>query len=246
MNFTVMVMSRKKFILLVGIPVVLLIAGGTALFLLVKHRPAFYVESAVPPGKQRKELSSRCFGLLTRLSGNIIDGKGKWEVTFTQDEINSFFAEDFLRWGDADDLRRQGISEPRVVFDGDRIRLAFQYGSRPLWRTVVTFNVRAWLARGEVNVVALEILDRTAGAVPISAQSILDQIAEAAERNNIKLTWYRHNGNPVAVLRFQTNPLRPRAQLQTLRLVDNKLTIGGVSGETTQQVYDDTELSEFK
>ena len=68
--------------------------------------------------------------------------------------------------------------------------------------------MRIWLAKEESNVAALEIQGMHLGALPVSAQSILERLSEAADSNNVKLSWYRYNGNPVAILRFQSDQRR--------------------------------------
>jgi hypothetical protein len=83
-----------------------------------------------------------------------------------------------------------------------------------------------------VNVICLEILGRKAGAMPVSAQSLLELISEQA-RKDIEVTWYRHEGNPVALLRFQNDRARPTFQLRRLELRQGMITIGGMSPGTS-------------
>jgi len=227
------------FIVLVG----LTLAGvaGTTGYLL-KMEPQFYVDCAVPEGKERKKMSAAFLGIFSQLASHIADySREPWQVTFSQNQINSYFAEDFIRLGDAAHLQQQGISEPRVVFEKDRMRLAFRYGSS-FWSTVFSFDVRTWLAPEEQNVIAIEFLARNAGSMPISAKSFLDQISNLARRNKIEIVWFRHNGNPVALLHLTTGRERPGAQLQHLKVENGKLTIGGLSFEPGQHL---TETAAF-
>jgi hypothetical protein len=83
------------------------------------------------------------------------------------------------------------------------------------------------LAKGEPNVVVLELLGMHAGALPISAHSLLVDISETLRQQNVQVTWYRHEGNPTAALKFQTDQIRAAAQLQRLDLTPGKLTIRG-------------------
>jgi hypothetical protein len=87
-----------------------------------------------------------------------------------------------------------------------------------------------WLTRAESNVVALEIQGMRAGALPVSAQSILERLSEAAHNNNVQLTWYRLKGNPVAVLRFQGDQ-RTTVLLEHLDLHPGKVYVQGQSLE---------------
>jgi hypothetical protein len=90
---------------------------------------------------------------------------------------------------------------------------------------VLSVDFRVWLAGKEPNVVALEIQGYKAGALPISAQSILEKITEAAPQQ-VEVSWYRYNGNPVALLRFQANLKRPTMQLKHLELHPGRLVVG--------------------
>src|SRR5262249_30333323 len=86
-----------------------------------------------------------------------------------------------------------------------------------------------WLARGDANVIALELQGMRAGSLPISARSLLERLTEAADRNNIKMTWYRHDGNPVALLRFQSDQPRPSVLVEHLTLGKGHLLVDGRS-----------------
>ncbi len=48
---------------------------------------------------------------------------------------------------------------------------------------------------------------------------------------DIEITWFRHKGKPVALLRFQASKPRPTVQLQRLELREGMIVIGGRSFE---------------
>ena len=123
----------------------------------------------------------------------------------------------------------KGVRGPRVALEPGHLRLYFRYGSEP-WQTVVSIYLKVWLPREEPNAVALELVSMRAGALPIVSQSLMEVISEAARRNDIGITWYRRQSNPVALLRFQSSP-RPTVQLQRLELTQGKLRIAGRSLE---------------
>ncbi len=114
--------------------------------------------------------------------------------------------------------------------DDGKLRLAFRYGTSP-WSTILSYDVRLWLAPKDVNVVCVEILGRHAGALPIATQSFLNDIADLAGRHGIDVSWYRQNGNPVALIRFQADRSRPPAQLRHLDVKQGLISIGGLSQE---------------
>ncbi|MCC6417823.1 MAG: hypothetical protein IT429_06190 [Gemmataceae bacterium] len=223
-------MRRKSVLLAVGVLVLAGLVTLGALALLARHTPSFYERAAIPPGKLRRDQSAAFYRTVTSLVNQIMNREPVWHGTFTEAQLNSYFEEDFLSSGVAGKLLPENVTAPRVVLEQDRIRLAFRYGQPP-WSTVISIDFRAWLAPKERNVVVLELQSLHAGSLPISAQSLLEQISNMIRRHNIDVTWYRHNGNPTAVLRFQIDQPRPTVQIRHLELRNGMLTVQGRSIE---------------
>ena len=221
-------MSRKS--VLLAVVILLLLAGGagTGLVLLVRHVPEFYSRAGVPEGAHRQDLSKAFIGEFTN---RVVDGilnKNEWDAQFTDEQINSYFAEDFLTKHSAENPLPEGISDPRVALEPDRIRLGFRYGTEP-WSTIVSVDMKVWLVHKEPNVVALEVQALHAGALPVSPQSFLDRLAEAADKQHISVSYYRHNTHPVVLLQFQSNRSQPTFLLRNLELRTGMLHIAGRS-----------------
>jgi hypothetical protein len=216
-------MRRKS--MLLALVVAVLLAGTIAgtLGLLVRREPAFYRQRTVAPGPLRTQRSNEFKTTFSGLLSAVLDGY-EFNPTFTEEQLNSYFQEGFISSGFAKSLPAN-IREPRVAIEPERIRLAFRYGSPP-WSAIISVDWRVWLAAREPNVIVLELHGLHAGALPISAQSLLEQISDIGHRNNIDVTWYRHNGNPVALLRFP-NDARSGVQLLQLELGSGKLTLVG-------------------
>jgi hypothetical protein len=237
-------MPRRKLLSWSILGVIVTAAALTALVSLVYHEPAFYRRVYVFPSEQRNIVAEQFFVKFGEMCDHFRDQgfyhkRRDWNYTFTSEQINSYFEEDLQHGNVAEALERHSISSPRLSVEHDRLRLAFQYGSG-LWSSVISVDFRIWLVPKEVNVVALEILGRRAGALPISAQFLFNQITELARKRNVDITWYRHNGNPVALLRFQSDRVRPTAQLRRLELRPGMITIGGAPLEVVQQVPNET------
>jgi hypothetical protein len=225
---------RKRPILMLSVTLLVLAGIGSALAAALKHEPGFYRRAAVDAGPERKVQSKEFQAKFVKLINRILDGKGKWSFAFDQEEINSFFEEDFVRLGEADALAKLGIQAPRVQLDDETVRIAFRYGSG-FWSTVLTYELHVWLVPSEVNTLAVEIVQRKAGGLPIAAQSLLSDFKELARVKNLDVTWYRQEGNPVAIIRLPTNRTRPNAQLLRFDVADGQLTIVGESFEPTVQ-----------
>ncbi len=220
-------MKRKRS--LVMLSMVLALLGGSALILLwlVKYEPHFYHRSAVAEGPQRKKLSSDFWVQAGKLGSNFTpnaDG-GPDDFVFSEAQINSFLQEEFSRWPDAAEYQNRGISAPRVSIDKDRLRLAFRY-TTSLLSTVVSLDLRIWVVAKESNLFAVEILNRHVGAMPISAQSLQEEISALARSRKLEVTWYRHEGHPVALLRVQGSRNLSSAWVNRIDMEPGKLTIG--------------------
>jgi hypothetical protein len=224
-------MTRRSFLVGLGLFVLLACAAGSTLVLLVRHEPRPYLQAELPPGADRKRLSEDFLREFFAVC-NSVGGEGGWSGHFTQEQINGYLEEDFL--AQSRGLLPDGISEPRVVIEPDRLRLAFRYGSG-FWSTVISIDLNIWLPRNEPNVVALRLEGFHAGALPISAQSLLERISETARQNGVDVNWYRHQGHPVALLRFQADKARSTLQLRGVQLSRGEITILGGSAEAAPE-----------
>jgi hypothetical protein len=224
-------MNRKS--VLLGLGILLLVTGSVSagLVLLIRNDPDYYLRCAIPPGEERQKHSREfqsAFSSLWNHCANHYDDE--WTDQFTQEQINSYFEEDFVGSGMMETILPEGVRAPRIAVEPDKIRLAFRYGNGA-WSTIISIDIRVWLTK-EPNVVALELQSLHAGSLPISAQSLLQQLSETAQQNHIEVTWYRHrSGNPVALLRFQADRPRPTVRLRRLELRKGLIVIGGESIE---------------
>lgn len=222
-------MRRKRLLLAMGIVLVVLGVVVVTLALMVKHEPSFYSRVAVEPGPYRQDQANAFVSRFLDQLYNPIKARQKvWQASFTETQVNSFFDETFVADGWADKLLPEGISGPRVCLDEDRIRVAFRYGTPP-WSTIITLDFRVWLAPKEPNVVVLQLNGIHAGALRISSQSLTERLFEGLKRQNIEVSYHRHQNRPTAVLRFLDDQSRQGAQLLHLELVPGKLTLAGRS-----------------
>lgn len=223
-------MSRRSLLVTVGILGLVLWGAALTLFLLVRHEPHHYLHAAVPPGTERTSLSAAFFKECSQFISAIGNG-GEWYGRFSDRMINSFFEEEFVRQGFDVRLLPEGVSQPRVAIEPGLLRLAFRYGSGA-WSTIVSIDLAVWLPKGEANAVVFELVGLRAGALPISTQSLLERVFEVARQNGFEVSWYRYNGHPTALLRFQADQARTTVQLKSLELSQGTITILGSTGDT--------------
>lgn len=224
-------MSQRSFFL-VAVLLLLLVSGVAAvLVVLVRQEPAWYTAVDVPRGSERMELFSQAAQAWSDLTDGIAT-KREWGGRFTDRQVNTYLEEAYSGASREHDVLPDDISQPRIAFEPDHVRLAFRYG-HGVWSSVVSIDLRAWLPASEPNVVALELEGFHAGALPISAQSLLEKIAEFGRKSGVEVSWYRSKGHPVALVRFQPDQPRPTFQMQALYLQEHSLTIQGRSLDQT-------------
>lgn len=227
-------MTRRSFCLALGILVLLLLTAAAIVVGMVRYEPAIFAHSPLPTERQSVHLRSDEFkGKLTALISAINNNDRVWDEQFTDEQINSYFDEDFVQSGLDRRLLPQGISQPRVAFEEDKVRLAFRCGTGT-WSTVISIDLRVWLPTCEKNVVALELEGFWAGALPITVQSLLEHVSEVGRQSNVDVSWYRHKGHPVALLRFGTESPRTTVELKAVQLQPGSISIKGAATESGQ------------
>ena len=167
-------------------------------------------------------------GELQNLINGVNIGEENWKVSFTNEQINSYLEEGFVQAGLSEHLLPAGISQPRFNIEPDKIRIAFRDGTG-FWSTIISLDLRVWVCRVAFPMrLALSWLASRRGRLPISAQSLLEDISQKGRDNGIDVSWYRWNGHPVAILRFQKSSRNgPTLHLEQVHLAQGVLTIIG-------------------
>lgn len=219
-------MKRKSMIyggvVIVGLSVVLLVLIG-----MLRFEPSFYREAEMGSGPERRKKSAEFLSNFFQL-WNGVKFDSRWSADFTTEQVNSYLAENFVTDGTIDNILPDGVREPRITFEDGKIHFAFRYGTPP-WSTVVSVDLRVWLVQKEYNLVALELERIRAGLLPVSGRSVLERMAETIRQHNrgIEFNWYRHDGHPVALLRFQADKVMPTIRLQQLDITHGQMLIQG-------------------
>jgi hypothetical protein len=201
------------------------VVGG--IYLLLRHEPNFYVMAEALPSAERQSQSREFTKKATRLVNDQLNCGVPWNVDLSQDEINSWLAEDFVT-SSTDQYLPAGITEPRILFQPGRILLAFRYGDED-FSTVVSVQAKVWLPKRERSALAVEIESLRAGAIPLSWKLLQEHLTEGARKSNVDIQWYRNDGNPVAILRFQADKREPDFQFEQLRIDQGRIHIQGKS-----------------
>lgn len=213
--------------ILLGFAGILTLSAG----FLLRHTPTFYRAALRAPGPERQKHSKEFVAQSSPMFSAVADRSAEgWGGVFTNEQINCYLQEDFIRGAGGDKNLPDHCHDLRVSVEEDRLRLGFRYGTG-FFSTIISIDLKIWLVANETNLIAVEVVRLRAGGMPISPQFFLDRIREIARRENIEVKWYRRDGHPVAMLRLQAYQRQPSIHLQQLRLQQGQIVIFGRSVE---------------
>lgn len=218
-------MRLRSKLIAVGLLLGAAAATGGVLLTLARKVPQFYRQAEADAGLRVAERSSE---LITRVQDlqNDIRTKPEWSGVFAAADLNCFLQEMICDRPGGESVLPGGCHSPRLAVHGDRVSIGFRYGDG-FWSTIIWAELRVWLPKHDTNVIAVEVMMLNAGSLPISGQSFLDSIRDAAHEANVEVTWYRNEGRPVGLFRFYANQIRPATQIHTLKIGEGGLTIAG-------------------
>jgi hypothetical protein len=203
----------------------LLLLAAAGLFLVWKasrHVPDFYQEAVRGDPAALGEASDEMIRRATVLSSDL-NQEGRWEATFTADEINGWLAVDLVE--NHPGQLPPAMSDPRVAIEPDGLTLACRF-KQGYVDTVLSLTVDAYLA--EPNVVALRIRKARAGSLPLPLSAVLKRIDEAARRSRLGINWRQADGDPVAYLSLPSSDGQKEVvQIDTVRLDKGEIYVAG-------------------
>ena len=176
------------------------------------YQPAYYRDIVLLPRQQREDQAKKFVTQSLQLRNDICN-EPTWEAVFTDQEVNAWLAEDLVTHF-VDQLPPE-IHQPRLVFELDRITLAFQLRQRGL-DSVITVVARPRVPEG--NTVELTLERIRAGILPVPADPVIDRIIEYARFHGVDVEWTRKDGYPVVVLRYTPNIEREDVQLEEVQI----------------------------
>lgn len=218
-------MSKLTRRLLVGgvVAAAILAAVPAVFYASLTHRPSFYKAMAVLPKRQRVEQARRFVSQSLQLRNDIAN-EPSWEAVFSDEEVNSWLAEDLVTHF-ADHLPPE-VHEPRVLFELDRITLAFELDRGPL-RSVIWVVARPRIP--EPNVLELTLEKVRAGMVPIPPDQVLNRIVAMADEHGIDVSWKREGNLPVATIRYTPAGEGEGVKLDRVRIFKGEVLLAGRS-----------------
>lgn len=220
---------KKRWIVL-GLSVVVLIAGPLIVWVSLTSPPAFYQRTIEMPRARRQSEAKKFVAQGLQLRNDIVN-EPKWEAAFSDEQVNAWLAEDLVTYF-ADQVP-QGVREPRVAFDNDQVSLGFELEEGPI-HSVVWIVARVNVP--EENTVAITLEKVRAGMIPFSADRFLDRITEQARRQGLDIRWERDGDFPMAVIHYTPTAQRRDVVLERIQVRDGEIRLAGRSDRAQGKV----------
>lgn len=212
--------SSKRVLATVALVVVVVPA---LVWLSLTHKPQFYRAMVSVPHAQQEVKAKRFVAQSLQLRNDIVN-EPTWEAAFSDQEVNAWLAEDLVTHF-ADQLPPE-VREPRVMFEMDRVTLAFEFDHGPV-RSVIWVVARPHVPEGNVLELTLEKI--RAGVLPVPADQVIDRITKHALGQGLDLHWKRDGDLRVAVIRYKPHAHRDDVTLESVQVRKGEVRLAGRS-----------------
>jgi hypothetical protein len=215
--------TMKRRWIVLGAVVATLVVAPTTLWLLLSYQPEFYRRIAIIPPERRRAEAKKFVAQSLQLRNDIVN-EPRWEAVFTDEQVNSWLEEDLVTHF-ADQIP-DGVHEPRVVFEIDRVHLGFQLDQGPV-RAIV--SVMAKVRVTSPNELEMTIESIRAGMVPIPSEQLLERITDQARSRGLDVRWDRDGDARIAYVKYTPDPRRRDVILERLQVLNGQIRLAGRS-----------------
>ncbi len=215
--------KTRKWLLWAGAIAILLSAVPAIAWFSLTYQPSYYRALLRFSRVERVDRAKKFVAQSLQLRNDICN-EPTWEAVFSDEEVNAWLAEDLITHF-ADQLPPE-VNEPRLLFELDRITLAFQLHQRGI-HSVITVVARPRVSEG--NTVELVLEKIRAGILPVPADNFLDRIIDYARCHGVDVEWSRKDGYPVVVMRYTPNLEREDVRLEEVQIGNGQIRLAGRS-----------------
>jgi hypothetical protein len=215
--------KTSKRVLWFGVSLGVIASIPAGIWFCLTYQPSYYRAMVRLTREQRAGKAKKFVAQSLQLRNDICN-EPNWEAVFTDQEVNAWLAEDLVTHF-ADQLPPE-VNDPRVLFELDRVTLAFQLRQRGV-RSVITVVARPRVPEG--NTVELTLEKIRAGILPVPADNVLDRIIEYARYHGVDVEWSRKDGYPVVVVRYNPSIDREDVRLEELQILAGQIRLAGRS-----------------
>lgn len=217
-----------------GLLIVGLIVGSSfwaANWALEKTRevPDFYVQAKARTPVDLDAVSRQLeheVQILTDQVGQV----GSWQAVFTEDQINAWLVHQLPK--EFSKVLPRGVHDPRVVIQDGKVLAAARYTDRRI-DTVVSFEVSIQLTEVP-NVLAVEVRNLKAGALPLPLNHFVHQISRRAAYDSLEVKWDEgEDGAPIGLITVPSEHpkyVRTPVIVESVELSEGRLWLAGHTG----------------
>ncbi len=219
-----------KRLLVLGVAALVAVAAPGLAWLSLTHRPDFYRATVTQPKAEREKEAKEFVAQSLQLRNDICN-EPTWEALFTDQQVNAWLAEDLVTHF-ADQLPPE-VHEPRVMFETDRVTLAFELDQGPV-RSVIWVVASPHVPEG--NVLELTIEKIRAGVLPVPPDQILDRLMKHANGRGLDMQWKRDGEFPVVTISYKPHSGRDDVKLERVQIRKGEMRLVGRSDVSRGQV----------
>ncbi|MEM1068211.1 MAG: hypothetical protein AAGG48_00325 [Planctomycetota bacterium] len=203
-----------------------------------KHVPEFYARAMDSTPESTEEASRLLTAGVEQLQSDVAQ-EGSWCARFSAAEINAWLIEELPK--KFPQLSAKGASEPRIVIEDGRLLAAVRYRNSR-FDTVISCEMKVELTE-EPNMLALQVNQLKAGALPLPLSKFLRGITKEAAKGDIDIRWDETDQGPIALVTVPSE--HPNYVLNPVIVESVTLVEGGLvlSGHTGPQAMDDYQPS---
>ncbi|NLE38950.1 MAG: hypothetical protein GX621_13080 [Pirellulaceae bacterium] len=219
-----MLRKPRFWLVLAALAVTSLVGFGFWLFWAARQVPDWYSEAvAVDDSAALEKASDQMEQRIAELI-SAFETTGRWEVVITEEQINGWLSHGLPK--KHPDALPVGLADPRVKIEPDGVTGA---GRVDLETAAGVVSLKVDFYATEEHCLAARIRKARLGRVPWPLNRVLEEISGAAGRSEVPLAWREVEGDPVAVIRIPLIEGDKRVLIETLKLDDGKLLVGGVT-----------------
>jgi hypothetical protein len=176
-----------------------IVTGLVGAYRASQYVPPFYTEALASDPVVARKAGDDLERVALDLRNEIVE-TGRWEATFTEQQINGWLEVDLEE--KFPELLPSSVHAPRVSIVDNQVQVACRYQTDSI-EAVISLTASIALAEDD-NTLAVRIHQARAGAIPIPLKQFLDDVTRKAHDNEIDVRWVEQDGDPVALIRLPT------------------------------------------
>lgn len=221
-------------IIIIGLSCFVCLLVGTlyGLKYLAQKPPEFYsqiisTEESTPSAQVHEKAQSLEQDLIQLR--NDLANDPEWAIRLTDNAINAWLAENSLQSLSAEIPPE--VSDLRVKFELERVRIAFRWRGRPL-QSVVSITLRPELTGS--NEIQIGIAEIQAGVLPIGLSRLKEIIEDAIPTDGQQVQWVESESVPTLKLKISPKYKERLVELEKAIILDNEIRLSGKSRKVTK------------